>query len=121
MVSFFSWQYDRFKPVGRDNGSKAEVDVYDSSHSDFRDIVAASQRVLNVLGIKRGDTVIDFGSGAGTFAIEAAKRGQECMPLMFGKACFPKRSKAQQGGCGKLNFIMPDFLLTSIRRERRTL
>ena len=50
---------------------------------DFRDIVAASQRVLNRLGIKRGDTVIDFGSGAGTFAIEAAKRGQECMPLMF--------------------------------------
>ncbi len=68
-----TWEYDEFKPVGRDYGSPSEVDVYDSSHADFRDIKAESHRVIDTLGIRQGDTVIDFGSGTGTFAAEAER------------------------------------------------
>jgi len=37
-----SWQYDEFKQVGKDFGSPMEVEVYDSSHADFRDLEAES-------------------------------------------------------------------------------
>ena len=73
MQSHYSWQYDELKPVGRDYGNQSEVDVYDSSHADFRDIKREANQVLDTLAIKPGETIIEIGSGTGTFAIEAAK------------------------------------------------
>ncbi len=70
----FSWQYDEFKQVGTDYGNETEVQTYDSSHASFRDIETESIRVLDLLEIKEGNTLIDFGSGTGTFAIQAARR-----------------------------------------------
>lgn len=69
------WRYDEFKPVGRDYGSQAEVDVYDSSHADFRDIAAESRAALDRLEISPGGVLVEYGSGTGGFAIEAARRG----------------------------------------------
>jgi hypothetical protein len=46
-----TWQYNEFQSVGRDYGSQSEVDIYDSSHADFRDIATESDRVLDLLGI----------------------------------------------------------------------
>ena len=70
----FSWQYDEFKHIGKNYASKAEVEIYDSSHADFRDIEAESIKVLDSLDIKTSDVLIDFGSGTGTFAIQASRR-----------------------------------------------
>jgi putative AdoMet-dependent methyltransferase len=69
-----SWQYDEFKQVGKDYSSKAEVDIYDSSHANFRNIEAESIKALDSLEIKTSDVLIDFGSGTGTLAIQAARR-----------------------------------------------
>ena len=74
MNDSFSWQYDEFQQVGTDYGSKTEAEIYDATHSDFRDIETESLHVLDSLGIKSGNVLIDFGSGTGTFAIQAAKR-----------------------------------------------
>lgn len=68
------WQYDEFKQVGTDYSSKAEVEIYDASHADFRDIKAESLKVLELLEVTKEHTLIDLGSGTGTFAIEAALR-----------------------------------------------
>jgi len=109
--SQFSWQYDESKPVGRDYGSQSEVDVYDSSHSDFRDIKAESIRVLDVLAIKQGDTVIDFGSGTGTFAIEAARRGARVHAIDVSQTMLARaKSKADQEGVPGIEFRNAGFL-----------
>ncbi len=105
------WQYDEFKPVGRDYGRQSEVDVYDSSHADFRDIKEESIRVLDLLGLKRGDTVIDFGSGTGTFAIEAARRGAIVHAVDVSQAMLARaRAKADREGVSGIEFHHAGFL-----------
>jgi len=106
-----AWQFDEFKPVGRDYGSQSEVDVYDSSHADFRDIVAESHHVLDTLGIKPGDTVIDFGSGTGTFAVEAAKREAKVHAVDVSQAMLARaKAKANQEGVSGIEFHHAGFL-----------
>lgn len=92
-----SWQYDEFKPVGRDYGSQSEVDIYDSSHADFRDIQTESIRVLERLELKGGDTVIDFGSGTGVFSVEAAKHGVQVHAVDVSKAMLARaKNRAEE-------------------------
>lgn len=109
--SHSSWQYDEFKPVGRDYGSQPEVDVYDSSHADFRDIKAESNRVLDLLAVKQGDTILDFGSGTGTFAIEAARRGAHVHAIDVSMTMLARaKCKAEQEGVGGIEFHHAGFL-----------
>lgn len=111
MQSDSPWQYDEFKPVGRDYASQSEVDVYDSSHADFRDIKAESNQVLDTLGIKRGDTVIDYGSGTGIFAIEAAKREARVYAVDVSQAMLNQaKTKADQEGVSGIKFHNAGFL-----------
>ncbi|MCC5806102.1 MAG: class I SAM-dependent methyltransferase [Opitutales bacterium] len=111
MQSHLSWQYDEFNAVGRDYGSPSEVDVYDSSHADFRDIKAESIRVLDTLGIKRGDAVIDFGSGTGTFSVEAAKRGARVYAVDVSEAMLARaKAKAGEEGVSGIRFHHAGFL-----------
>lgn len=111
MKSNLSWQYDEFKQVGRDYGSQSEVDVYDSSHADFRDIKGESNRVLDLLAIKEGETIIDFGSGTGTFAIEAARRGASVHAVDISQAMLARaKVKADQEGVSGIEFHHAGFL-----------
>lgn len=105
------WRYDEFKQVGRDYGAPAEVEVYDSSHADFRDIAAESDRVLDLIGVETGDRIIDFGSGTGTFAIQAAKRGAQVSAIDVSEAMIAHaRDKAQQAGVTNISFHHAGFL-----------
>jgi putative AdoMet-dependent methyltransferase len=111
MQSNPSWQYDEFKTVGRDYGSQSEVDVYDSSHADFRDIKAESNHVLDTLGIKRGDAIIDFGSGTGTFVVEAARRGARVSAVDISQAMLARaKAKADQERVSGIEFHHAGFL-----------
>jgi ubiquinone/menaquinone biosynthesis C-methylase UbiE len=106
-----SWQYDEFQQVGRDYSSKAEVDVYDSSHGDFRDLVAESDRVLSALKIKANDTIIDFGSGTGIFAIQAARRCRRVYAVDVSQAMLDlASSKAAEAGISNIEFHHAGFL-----------
>ncbi len=111
MDSKLSWQYDEFKQVGTDYGSKAEVDIYDSRHADFRDIEAESKKVLDMLAVKTADVLLDFGSGTGTFAIQAAKRcssvhAVDVSPVMIEHA----KAKAVRAGASNIIFHHAGFL-----------
>jgi ubiquinone/menaquinone biosynthesis C-methylase UbiE len=111
MKSNLSWQYDEFKQVGRDYGSQSEADIYDSSHADFRDIRAESNRVLDALAIKQGDTIIDLGSGTGTFAIEAARRGANVHAVDISQAMLARaKAKTDQEGVSGIEFHHAGFL-----------
>lgn len=106
-----NWQYDEFAQIGTDYGSKAEVDVYDSSHADFRDIKAESIKVLDLLDIKGDDTIIDFGSGTGTFVIEASKRCAKVYAVDVSQAMLDcATAKAKKAGAANIVFHHAGFL-----------
>jgi ubiquinone/menaquinone biosynthesis C-methylase UbiE len=107
----FSWQYDEFKQVGTDYGSKAEVEIYDASHADFRDMEAESIKVLDALEIKGSDRLIDFGSGTGTFAIQAARRCARVYAIDVSEAMIDRAAaKAIKAGISNIEFHHAGFL-----------
>ncbi len=111
MNNRLSWQYDEFKQVGTDYGSKAEVEIYDSSHADFRDMEAESFHILDSLEIKGSDVVIDFGSGTGTFAIQAARRCAKVYAVDVSQTMLDRaKSKAAQAGVSNIEFHHAGFL-----------
>jgi ubiquinone/menaquinone biosynthesis C-methylase UbiE len=111
MKHLLSWQYDEFRQVGKDYGSKAEVAVYDSSHADFRDIEAESNHTLDRLGIKNPDTLIDFGSGTGILALEAARRCRKVYAVDVSPAMLDlARAKADAAGISNVEFHHAGFL-----------
>jgi ubiquinone/menaquinone biosynthesis C-methylase UbiE len=106
-----TWQYNEFQAVGRDYGSQSEVDSYDASHADFRDIAAESDRVLDLLGIQDTDVVIDFGSGTGIFAMQAARRCRKVIAVDVSQAMLElARSKAAQANLANIEFHQAGFL-----------
>jgi ubiquinone/menaquinone biosynthesis C-methylase UbiE len=111
MQNQISWQYDEFQQVGRDYSSQTEVDVYDSSHADFRDIKAESDRVLDALGIQTTDTIIDFGAGTGIFAMQAARRCSRVYAVDVSSAMLDLAStKAVRAGISNIEFHRAGFL-----------
>jgi ubiquinone/menaquinone biosynthesis C-methylase UbiE len=111
MQNQISWHYDEFQQVGRDYSSQTEVDVYDSSHADFRDIKAESDRVLDALGIQTTDTIIDFGAGTGIFAMQAARRCSRVYAVDVSSAMLDLAStKAVRAGISNIEFHQAGFL-----------
>jgi len=106
-----SWQYDEFKQVGTDYGSEAEVEIYDSRHGDFRDLDAESIGILDALEITERDTVIDFGSGTGTFVMQAARRCARVYAVDVSKIMLDRaESKATKAGLTNIEFRHAGFL-----------
>jgi putative AdoMet-dependent methyltransferase len=106
-----SWLYDEFKQIGKDYGDEAEVDLYDTSHADFRDIKAEAEAVLVMLDIQPETVLIDFGAGTGTFAITAAQRchtvhAVDISPAMLRYA----RRKATTAGVTNIHWHHAGFL-----------
>lgn len=106
-----SWQYDEFKQVGTDYGSEAEVDIYDARHGEFRDVEAESISVLDSLKINERDTLIDFGSGTGTFAILSARRCAKVYAVDVSKIMLDRaKSEATKAGVTNIEFRHAGFL-----------
>lgn len=107
----FSWQYDEFRQVGTDYSSKAEVEIYDSSHADFRDLAGEGLKILDSLEIKADDRLIDFGSGTGTFAIQAARRCARVYGVDVSQAMIDHAAaKAITAGIANIEFHHAGFL-----------
>lgn len=105
------WQYDEFKQIGKDYSSKSEVEVYDSSHADFRDIEAESLRVLDLLEIKESDALIEFGSGTGTFAVMASQRCRLVSAVDVSLAMLDlSKEKASRANVSNIEFHHAGFL-----------
>ena len=105
------WQYDEFKQVGKDYSMPVEVEVYDSSHADFRDLEKEGNAVLDHLAIRRSDVLIDFGAGTGTFAIQAAHRCARVYAVDVSEAMIDyAKAKAAKAGLSNIVFCHGGFL-----------
>lgn len=111
MTQRFSWEYDEFRQVGKDYADKNEADNYDARHADFRDIEAEGNRLLDRLGIKKEDVLIDFGSGTGTFAVQAARRGAQVYAVDVSRAMLDlAQAKVERAGVSGIAFHHAGFL-----------
>ena len=106
-----SWQYDEFQQVGTDYADMDEVEMYDSRHSDFRDMEAEGLQVLDLIEVRDTDVLIDFGCGTGTFAILAAKRCQHVHAVDVSQAMIDYAgAKADERGVSNIEFHQAGFL-----------
>ena len=105
------WKYDEFKQVGKNYSQKEEVEVYDNSHSQFRDILAESQEIINHLKISANDILVDFGSGTGVFAIETAKKCKKVYAVDISPEMLEySRKKAEKKSITNIEFVHSGFL-----------
>ena len=111
MKDHLIWQYNEFKQVGKDYSIPNEVEMYDLSHSDFRDIEKESNTVLDALGIGENDIMLDFGSGTGTFAIQSALRCATVYAVDVSQAMIDcAKIKAEKAGVSNIVFCHSGFL-----------
>ncbi len=69
-----AWQYDELRHSGVDYSDPSQAAVYDDRHQRFRDYRRDAEAVLERLGVKPGDTILDMGAGTGAFALHAAPK-----------------------------------------------
>ena len=106
-----TWQYNEFKQTGKNYNAQTEVDIYDSSHADFRDIEAENLQILNALETKPSDRLLDVGSGTGTFAIHAAQCCARVYAVDVSEAMISyAKTKATQAGVSNIEFHHAGFL-----------
>lgn len=106
-----AWEYDEFKQAGTDYSQPSEVEIYDASHAKFRDLEKESAAVLELLGTRAGDVLIDFGAGTGAFAVQAARHGARVYAVDVSKAMLDfAQAKAQRAGVAGITFCHGGFL-----------
>lgn len=108
MAELPEWRYDEFRQVGVDFGDPARV----AAHDRGRDAKAtAARELLARLGFESGQTLIDFGTGTGVLASEAAKLGLVVHAVDVSRAMlqYAERMAAAEG-VGALSFHHAGFL-----------
>jgi hypothetical protein len=78
-----SWQFDEFQQVGRDYGNPREVEIYDSTQADFRDVEAVSKELLDLLALASSDVLIDSVRERGRLPSRPRAAVPACMRWMF--------------------------------------
>ncbi len=74
MSGSVKWLYDEMKQVGVDYTRITEIEDYDNRMGKLRDIKKESEDIINLLGIKQDNLVLEFGTGTGEFAIRVANQ-----------------------------------------------
>jgi len=111
MTNMAEWQYNEFVQVGKDYASPEEVAVYDSSHARFRDTLAESEEILDLLDVSAGESLLDIGSGTGVFAQQVARRGLVVTALDISEAILAyAKTRAEESGMMGIRFVKGGFL-----------
>ncbi|WP_154854470.1 class I SAM-dependent methyltransferase [Cyclobacterium xiamenense] len=112
-----NWLYDEFQQTGKDYASQEEVDIYDPSHDDFRDIGQELDEAVNWIQPTLQSRILDIGCGTGNFSIHFSERCQrlyalDISPPMLAlaqkKAAEKKRDNIEFIHAGYLTFDLPE-------------
>jgi ubiquinone/menaquinone biosynthesis C-methylase UbiE len=60
------------KQIGKDFANVSEVEQYDAFHRKFRDVKKENEEILDLLAVQKNHHIVEFGTGTGAFAIQAA-------------------------------------------------
>ncbi len=108
MNTYQEWQYDEYRQVGKDYSQTAEVEAYDSSHAQFRDVDAENSATLAKLGLNADASVLDIGCGTGAFAIAAAKQCRKVVGIDVSQAMLDRARS--NGPAASLEFMLAGYL-----------
>lgn len=104
-----AWFYNDLQQVGVDFEDTAQVAVYDRNQKSSTP--EAEQILIERLGIEAGDTVIDLGTGTGTFALQAALVGAKVYAVDVSQAMLTyAQEKAIASGVKFIEFRKAGFL-----------
>lgn len=105
------WQYNEMSQVGIDCADASQVIAYDSVESKLRDIRKEIEDVMDNLVLTQNQTVLDFGTGTGKFAITAAKYCAEVFAVDVSQTMLDYvHQKAKQQGLTNIQFHHAGFL-----------
>jgi ubiquinone/menaquinone biosynthesis C-methylase UbiE len=103
------WFYDEFQQSGVDFEDTAQVEAYDRNQRSSS--TQAEQELIEGLGICAGHTVVDLGTGTGTFAIQACKAGARVHAVDVSQTMLAyARKKALAANAENIEFQHAGFL-----------
>jgi putative AdoMet-dependent methyltransferase len=108
----FPWLYDEMKQVGVDYTNVKEIEVYDKQMAKLRDIKQETASIIKLLGIKPEHVLIEFGTGTGEFALQAARHCRRVIALDVSVKMleYAEKKKKDRGNIGNVDFYQGGFL-----------
>ncbi len=108
---FPGWQYNEMQQVGTDYADEAQVEAYDRRMQRLRDVKEETEAIIKSINLKKNGTILEIGTGTGSFAIEAAKHCEKVIaidvsPMMLEFA----QQKARIMGITNVEFKHAGFL-----------
>ncbi|GAB3020742.1 class I SAM-dependent methyltransferase [uncultured Cyclobacterium sp.] len=111
------WLYNEFQQTGKDYTLQKEVDVYDPSHDDFRNLAKEIQEVIEWLRPNKRLRFLDIGCGTGNFSLALAAHSEKVYAIDVSETML-KAAKAKAdikqiknisfSHTGYLNFNLPE-------------
>jgi len=114
MTEHPSWQYDEMQQIGKDYDDLTEVEAYDARHGRFRDVEKENEDILKSLDLRSDHVLIEFGSGTGAFAMQAAARCARVYAVDISRAMLEyAKKRAVKAGLANIVFCHSGFLTYS--------
>ncbi len=111
MKSICRWYFNELQQVGLDYTDIKEVQAYDLRMKKIRDIKKEIQDMVSEINIKKGDVVLEIGTGTGELAVGISKYCKECIALDVSATMLEfARQKAESQKRNNIEFIHGGFL-----------
>ncbi|HEY9204476.1 MAG TPA: methyltransferase domain-containing protein [Candidatus Methanoperedens sp.] len=112
------WQYNEMQQVGTDYTDERQVKEYDLHMQKLRDVKKETEDIIKVINLNSGHSVLEIGTGTGSFAIEAARHCTKVFAVDISPGMLEfARHKARIQGVGNIEFHNAGFLTYVHRGE----
>lgn len=113
-----SWQYDEMQQVGTDYTDDTQVQAYDLRMQKFRNAKKETENIIKTIKLGKNQEILEFGTGTGSFAIEAAKHCAKVFAVDISPQMLEfTRQKAKIEGIDNIEFHNAGFLTYMHRGE----
>ncbi|WP_440946282.1 class I SAM-dependent methyltransferase [Methanosarcina sp. T3] len=111
MRQYPRWYYDEFKQCGVDYTDIEEVNTYDLRMQNLRNIENESNRIRELLKIKKSDVVLEIGTGTGELALKISAHCKQVIAIDVSKMMINfARRKAESQNKTNIQFYNAGFL-----------
>ena len=108
---FPAWQYNEIQQVGTDYTDEAQVKAYDQCMQRLRDVNEETETIIKSINLKKNETILEIGTGTGSFAIEAARHCAKVIAIDVSQKMLEfAQQKAQMMGITNVEFNHAGFL-----------
>jgi ubiquinone/menaquinone biosynthesis C-methylase UbiE len=105
------WYYDEFKQIGVDYTDLEEVQAYDLRMRRLRNIESESNSIIDFLGIKNTDLLLEIGTGTGELALEFSAHCRKVVAIDVSKTMIEfAKMKAESQKKTNVQFYNAGFL-----------